>query len=289
MARGLHVSGGSALCRHRLRAIGRHTLPGREPAPRHHDGRRFRNGPFRVGRCAVRGCATARNADDRRQGADGSTCACRPARHRDARIRREQGIDQPLASSRSPRLCDHAAIRRHVVAAAARDGRHTVARVARGLRAIPRRRERGRGCLDHVALSGAGVLSRRVRAIRPAWAPGDLRAWNSPRRKRLPSACRVAHGARALSDIEQFPRQRPVRAPSRARPGASGARRAGDGSRRRHGLLDAAHDAGGERRRAPGGFRRPARPRRSTSTPRSARSRPDARPISSSSISAPRR
>ena len=183
--------------------------------------------PRRSTRCSMK--RTARDADDRRQGADGPQCARRSARHG------ERGYDESKALIERWHRSRPAGLRRSRRGSPRRRRQRSSKRLRRCGAKRPVRtcnRTSRKTCAEVEWIASlypdARALSRRLRALRPARPTCGVRAWHSPRRKRLPVPARIADRARALSDVEQLPRQRAVLAASRARaapPGARGTRR----------------------------------------------------------------
>ena len=150
-------------------------------------------------------------------------------------------------------LCDHAALRRHLARRSssrrpARCGASIPDVLCRSHIAENRRRE-SRGSR---ALSRAHATTSTSTPLRPARPRARSTRTASTSTTRLAARCTTrGHGARALPDVEQFPRQRALRAASCAARRQRPVRVAlgtdvGGGTE----LLDAAHDAGRERGRA---------------------------------------
>ena len=215
------------------------------------------------------------------------------ARHGDARLRRKQGADRALARARParPTRSRRGSPRPRRLRNSKRP--RALWRETPGcLPAVARRRERRRGRVDRAR------FIRRTRAIststRTSGCSGRARMYAHGIHlddARLAAAARIAHGASRIVRRRTISSAAGCSRLHRARdPRASGARGARDRPRRRHELLDAAHDAGRERgraaaaaircrRRARGGSRRAVRaaalrPRASASAPSSRAARP---------------
>ena len=106
-----------------------------------------------------------------------------PARHRRARLRREQGADRALARPGAPALRDLAALRAHLERGPARGGGRARARASGLLRADPSRpRITRRSRTVRRLFPGGRELYRRLRPLRPARPALDLRPLHPPRR-----------------------------------------------------------------------------------------------------------
>ena len=153
LARALRVSGRDRVPRSRARGRDGVGLLRRTAAQRHHHGAGVLRGLSAVGRRAVRRGRAARHAHRRRQGADGPQRAGGAARHRAARLRRVEGPDRALAWPRPQPLRDHAALRRHQHAGAARCRGRAVARAPGRAGAHAYRGEPPRDRMDRAAVS----------------------------------------------------------------------------------------------------------------------------------------
>ena len=149
----------------------------------------------------------------------------RAARHGQAWLRRIEGADRALARARAARVRDHAALRADVLACAARGCRRVVARASRLLAAIARRGEPARDRMGARAVPGGARLRRRVRALRAARPPRDLRSRHPPARARAGRACGDLDRARPLPDVEPLSGQRPVLVATRQEAATAVARR----------------------------------------------------------------